>query len=264
MYQIETDPHTHTIASGHAFSTIEENVRYAAEVGITAIGMTDHYGEMFTPAHPSGIPFFTAFQNMPSLPSVIHGVRILAGVEIDIVDIEGHLYGWNIELPHRKGHNYCDFTLATRELTIASVHYMDKTNITMAQGTRMYCNVLRTPGVHVIGHPGRAGVPFDVKEVMQTAKETGKFIEINAHSFDFGQEVRDRCREIALAAMHYEVPVVVSSDAHSAYFIGHFDGATSMLASIGFPQELIANRTLDTLLAGLSNADTKCGRKRQV
>lgn len=36
------DAHTHTIASGHAYSTLLENVNYAAEKGLELIGITDH------------------------------------------------------------------------------------------------------------------------------------------------------------------------------------------------------------------------------
>ena len=36
MYKILTDTHTHTIFSGHAYSTIEENVRAAKEQGMEA------------------------------------------------------------------------------------------------------------------------------------------------------------------------------------------------------------------------------------
>ena len=36
------DPHTHTIASTHAYSTLTENVRHAAQIGLELIGITDH------------------------------------------------------------------------------------------------------------------------------------------------------------------------------------------------------------------------------
>ena len=36
------DMHTHTVASGHAFSTFKENVEEAAAKGLCAMGMSDH------------------------------------------------------------------------------------------------------------------------------------------------------------------------------------------------------------------------------
>ena len=34
MIKIKTDTHTHTLASGHAYSTIEENLRAGKEQGL--------------------------------------------------------------------------------------------------------------------------------------------------------------------------------------------------------------------------------------
>lgn len=251
MYTVKVDPHTHTIASGHGFSTIEENARHAAERGLEAIGMADHYSPHFTPMRDDKYPQFGPMLNMAALPKVIHGVRILASAEIDIVDTDGHLFTWDVELPYgpHKGRSVLDGLLSTREFAIAGVHdFRNARSTSKADGTRMYCNVLRTPGVHAISHPGRAGVPFDVKEVVQVAKETGVMLEINDHSFDFGPEVHAFCREIATTCAELEAPVIVSSDAHSAFFVGVFDKALSMLAEIGFPQSLIANESLEKLM----------------
>ena len=48
MYSILTDLHTHTIYSGHAFSTIGENAAEAARNGLEAIAMTDHFSSFMT------------------------------------------------------------------------------------------------------------------------------------------------------------------------------------------------------------------------
>ena len=71
MYTVTVDPHTHTIFSGHAFSTIEENARHAKEAGMEAIGMSDHYSPLFTQKDDRGFPIWGAWMNMPALPPVI-------------------------------------------------------------------------------------------------------------------------------------------------------------------------------------------------
>ena len=38
----EVDVHTHTIASGHAYSTIQEMAAAAAEKGLKVLGITEH------------------------------------------------------------------------------------------------------------------------------------------------------------------------------------------------------------------------------
>ena len=36
------DIHTHAVASGHAYSTVDENLRWAAEQGLQLVALTDH------------------------------------------------------------------------------------------------------------------------------------------------------------------------------------------------------------------------------
>lgn len=40
------DLHTHTVASGHAFSTLKENIEEAAAKELKAMGTSDHYSAM--------------------------------------------------------------------------------------------------------------------------------------------------------------------------------------------------------------------------
>lgn len=40
--KIELDVHTHTIASGHAFSTLQEMAQAAAGKGLKVLGITEH------------------------------------------------------------------------------------------------------------------------------------------------------------------------------------------------------------------------------
>ena len=73
--RILMDLHTHTVASGHAYSTIMENAKAAAEKGLEGIAMTDH-----GPAMPGGAHLYH-FWNLTALPQQIAGVRVLRGVE---------------------------------------------------------------------------------------------------------------------------------------------------------------------------------------
>ncbi len=259
MYTVKVDPHTHTIASVHAFSTLGENALVAKEKGLEAIAMTDHFGEDFLPVSISGKNMIPAAMNLKSFPNELFGVKTLMGTEIDIVDKDGHLYGWNQVMFEGayKGMIQLDALLSTREITIASYHQaiVEGEELTKGEGTRMYINVLQTPGVHILGHIGRPKVPFDIEVVVKEAKKLGKIIEINNHSFGFGEKIGKRCKEIALACAEEGTYITVSSDAHSAHHIGEFSLTLQMLKEIDFPQKLIANESLEKLLGIIKKAN---------
>lgn len=242
LIKIKVDPHTHTIASGHAFSTVQENAFHAGEMGLEAIAMTDHFGPMFW---GSDGPRFGTDINMQALPKVIYGVRILAGTEICIVDFDGNLAGQDIydKLSGKK--SLCDFLLDSREVTIASLHYFEgMENGTAEQFTDMYCNVAKNSKVDIIGHCGRMNFPFDIKKVLLTAKENNTCIEINSSTL-YRKDAQPKCEKIARYCKELEVPIVVGSDAHSSFYVGEFGNALTMLERIDFPEELVINSSAE-------------------
>ena len=71
MQLLVVDPHTHTIASTHAYSTILENAKAAAERGIKLLGITDH-----APAIEDS-PHVLYFRNLHVLDRELYGVKML-------------------------------------------------------------------------------------------------------------------------------------------------------------------------------------------
>jgi putative hydrolase len=88
--EIVADLHVHTIASGHGYSTVLENVQVAKRKGLLVLGVADH-----TPSMPGG-PSPLYFEARGHFPREVLGVRLYFGAEVDIVDEEGHL-----DLPER-------------------------------------------------------------------------------------------------------------------------------------------------------------------
>jgi putative hydrolase len=80
ILKYEVDVHCHTIASGHAYSTIIENALEAAKKGLKMIAVTDH-----GPALGEGINRYY-FGNMVVIPRQIEGVYVLRGIEANIKD----------------------------------------------------------------------------------------------------------------------------------------------------------------------------------
>lgn len=260
---IKTDTHTHTLASGHAYSTIEENARQAATAGMEAIGITDHFSGLFCDS--SNYNNYSNFMNYRALPDTWHGVRVLHGAEVDIANLDGQLFGHDLKVPFVIPEigpvTYEQSLLNNLDYVIASVHDRQiAKDATLTQTTQMYCNVLKHPKVLIIGHIGRAQVPFDMDEVLLTAKALNKMIELNESSFSYPEHITDMCQKIAVRCAELDVKVAIGSDAHSAYYVGRFQKIPQMLEKIHFPQHLIGNATLQSLEEMITLSGARDGR----
>ena len=83
--RIAADTHCHTIASTHAYSTWMELIQEAARMDLCALAVTDHASAM------PGSPGKWYFQNMTCIPKVVQGVRVLKGMEANVIDYDGTL-----------------------------------------------------------------------------------------------------------------------------------------------------------------------------
>ena len=79
------DLHTHTIASGHAYNTMNEMIAAAKLRGLEIYGITEHAPRM------NGSCTEMYFQNFRILPREKDGMTVLHGVELNILDAEGHV-----------------------------------------------------------------------------------------------------------------------------------------------------------------------------
>lgn len=252
MIKIKTDTHTHTLASGHAYSTIEENLRAGKEQGLELVGITDHFSSFFVPS--TDFACFGFFINKKALPEVWHGVRLLFGAEVDIIDLKGNLFGHDLYIPYPNKNGvkltYEEGILNRLDYLIASVHYKDfAANSTVVENTELYIKALEHENVKILGHIGRSGLEFDIDEVVKAAKSLNKMIEINEASFGHGETVRERCLKVALACAKYGTKIAVNSDAHSSFEIGKYPNTEHFLDEIDFPVELIGNRDAETFLS---------------
>ena len=193
-YNIQTDLHTHTIVSGHAYSTLEENIRAAADRGLRAIAVTEHGPSM--EGAPSGIHFM----NYRILPREHLGVRILRGVELNILNYDG-----DVDLPSG--------SLKKLDFVLASFHEIITPPGSSEENTRAWLNVIRNPLIDCLGHPGRGPYPYDLDCVIEACAEHDKAVEVNNHSLR-NLMTRERCAMIIERCKAYNVYVAVNSDAH--------------------------------------------------
>jgi putative hydrolase len=220
--KIIADMHVHSTASFHAYSTILENISYAAKMGLKAMATTDH-GPLLPDA-----PHEWFFHNIRALPREIDGVKLVRGIEGNIVDLEG-----NLDLPN--------WALERLDWVIASFHgdVIQPSNI--ENHTKAYINIAKNPDVDAIGHSGQEAYKYEYEKAIKVFKEYGKIVELNELSFIGRPGSTVNCVEIAKLCKKYEVTVVVNSDSHFATHIGKFPKVLKMLDEIDFPEKLVLN-----------------------
>lgn len=261
---LRCDTHTHTLFSRHAYSTIEENVGAARDTGLELLVSTDHFSDML-------FPDFRNYKNYQYLstchiwPLEWKGITLLRGCEADIVDLDGHLFGYDIPIDHNVvGDPYKEGSRSLYDRVTEKMHYVIGSvhstrfaaNAGSAACTEAYLRVLEDPKILMLGHIGRSGLPIEIDPILLRAKELHKLIEINSHSMESGGRVVEKCRRIAERCAELGVSIAVNSDAHVSADIGNFRNVPAMLEEIHFPEELIATRSRESFLAALRMAHT--------
>lgn len=217
------DTHCHTIASGHAYSTITEIAEAASAKGLKLIAMTDH-----GPAMPGG-PHIFHIGNQRVMPDYIKGVRVLKGVEANILDFAG---GLDIQESYLKN----------LEIVIASFHDVCIAPGSVEENTAALVEAMKNPYVDIIAHPGNPYYPIDIDRFIECAFDTGTLIEINNSSFIGSRKgSAENCRRIARKAKEKGVKLVAGSDCHISFDVGRFDKVEEIFEEIGMPEELVIN-----------------------
>lgn len=225
-YSIIGDFHTHTMVSQHAYSTVQELVLASKRQGFQALAITDHGPEVLDGA------IAHHFLCMDSLPQTADGIRLYKGAEVNIKNFSGR-----IDLP--------EHILRKLDFTIASFHIEAITPGTLEENTATWIAVVQNPYVDCMGHAGNPLYPFHHEEVIREVKKQGKTIEVNANSFILRKGSEQNCAHLIELCKAYQVPVVVSSDAHTAWGIGEVAPALELLRSLDYPPEMILNHTFE-------------------
>lgn len=228
---MKIDLHTHTVLSGHAYSTLKENIDEAARLGLEAIAVTDH-----GPAMPGATDFFQAVNLANAVPSHVNGVRVVYGIEANIIDYKG-----TIDLPKDFG--------ARLEYILASLHGICLIPRGEKENTDTVLLAMEKELIDAVAHPDDPNFPIDYQRLCEGAKKYKVALEINNMSLK--GIVRKKCREQTLkmlkCAKELGVYIVVGSDAHFYTGIGDLKLSEEILREVNYPEELIVNSSLERL-----------------
>jgi len=240
--EIEVDLHVHTLASGHGYSTVTELARAAVERGLKGIAITEH-----GPAMPGGPhPYF--FGNIRTIPDEIYGIRIIKGIEANVIDLQGTL---DIEDEYAQR---LDF------LAVSLHRDTGYTGRTRSDHTQALINAAARPGVGMIVHPCLTRYPVDPDALAGAAAELDVILEVNNRSFDARtgfREDRKACLRMLHLARKLGVMVALNSDAHFWTEVGDVKNAIEIASAAGLTPDQIINADLDRFLRFLRDKDQR-------
>lgn len=235
------DLHIHTSANPHAYSTLEENIRSAREKNMKVIAITNH-----GPALQDS-PHWWSLVNMRVIPEYVGELRVLKGVETNIIDENG-----NFDINQRI-YDVMDIILCGLHTVEA---YGDPTNI--IKNTKAVVNMIRSQKIDIMVHLGNPQFPLEYEIVVQEATKAGVAIELNNSSLRAsrkGSEVN--CRKILELCKKYDTYVSLGTDSHISYDIGEFSKVQELVDEIGYPMEKILNFSVENLEAFLKERKEK-------
>ena len=224
---LEVDTHTHTILSGHAWSTLRENCCAARGRGMKGLCLTEH-----APGIEGGAPSFIP-HSQRMLPQEVEGIRVYQGIEVNILDHQNHL-----DIPEE----YLK---------------MDR-----AANTATYLEILKNPYVDIIGHADDPSVPCDFEAIVQEAQHQGKLLELNNNSTTAHRPGSlPSLKQYILCCKAHSQRVCVASDAHFDTMVGNVAPIMALLDELEFPQQLIVNLRQETFEAYLREREARIGSR---
>ncbi len=226
LMHIRIDTHTHSVASGHAYSTIDDLARGARRRGLAGFVLTDHGPGMPGGTHPYH------FGNLRIIPKRIHGVRFFSGVEANIMDLAG-------------GVDLADYLLRRLDFVLAGFHDICFDPGSLADNTKAMIAALENPLIDAISHPGNPQFPVDQRAVVRAAVHYGKALEINNSSFRIRTGSAASCSDLAAICAQEGALVVCGSDAHYWRDVGNVPLALDLIKAAGIPKDRVVNASVD-------------------
>ncbi|NRB69475.1 MAG: phosphatase [Vibrio sp.] len=214
--KLVVDTHTHTYASGHAYSTLIENAKLAKMNGLEMFCTTDHAESM------PGAPHYWFFSNQRVLPRFIEGVAVIRGIESNILNIQGEV---DIHPSSQKNLDWA----------IASFHEAVFRPASEKEHTEALINTIRSGRIDALGHLGNPNFDFDYQSVLACAKDNNVAIEINNTTLKGNSRVGsvERCYEIAKIGKELGMYFTTGSDAHFCHEVGNLSLVSKLMDDVG-------------------------------
>lgn len=223
------DAHMHTIASGHAYSTLSEMIATGRQKGLKLVGITEHTNKMPGTCHE--IYFF----NFKVIPRQQDGIEVRMGAEVNIMDYYGNT-------------DFSEIAFSKIDYAIASLHDNCIDPGSQEENTSAIIGAMKHPKIKIIGHPDNGYYPVDYEKLAKAAKEYHVLLELNnssAHPVTGRLNSRQNIKTMLKFCKQYQTDLIIDSDAHISYDVGNHIYIHEILDEVSFPESLIVNTSVD-------------------
>ncbi|MFH0875277.1 MAG: PHP domain-containing protein [archaeon] len=222
------DLHTHTVNSGDGLNTLYEMAQEAGRKGLKILGCVSH-GPSFNSSYPHD-----AYCVFERVNKELFGVRILMGIEMNIIDESGRI---DVK---ENSHKFIMAKLAGLHEDLGSIE----------KNTNAIFNAIANPNVHIITHP-YCYFKTDIEKIALAAVKYNKLLELNNSTFKYNMEripwQLDSARKMVAVLKKHNHKLIINSDAHVASDLGEDMAVLSYKKELGLADEMIINSDLITL-----------------
>jgi putative hydrolase len=230
---LKVDLHTHTIASGHAWGTLFENVKEAKKKGMELLALTDHGPAIL------GAPTKVYFESLSRVPKIIEGLRILSGVEANIINNEGKI-------------DLTDEILKKLDIVILGLHYdCGYIDQGVEKNTEVLIKAMKNPYVKMISHPYSSRLKINIEKVTKETMKKNILLEINASYFlknRLNPEEINKMKIMIKLLKDNNQKMIINSDAHNPYEVGDFSKVIAKFDELGLSEDDLLNNNPKAVL----------------
>lgn len=236
---IIADMHTHTIFSGHALSTLQENIYAAEKAGMKYIAVTDHYYNSGSALDRKNEVTRLKYIERDANPNGT-GVYVIGGAEYNIGQEPDKWkklakLSWNIVGIH-------SFFMDIQSVTLRELYDMFETAADKFRGFAHIERNLYKVENYSHGNNLDSDIKRFLENIVSLAKERDIFLEVNESSLLRENNIPYEHMKYWLGvAKELECKIYLGSDAHFSGKIGMFENSIKLLDEISYPIELVLN-----------------------
>ena len=224
------DLHVHSEASLCGRMSMQEIVQAAKAAGLAGVAVTDH-------GLRAGVPAQHFEDFVRAYPAVVDGVRVLKGIELNVVTREGE-----VDMPMQVLDGFDWVALGLHGTEGLPTNRGPERN-----ADALVAALTKNPWIDVVVHPTQHSYPVDFGRLLPVMAERGVAFEINECNHHYGRSSVEYTADILRDAVRRQVPIVASSDAHSVHEIGKNDCIRRILTKAGVDPGVVVNATAETL-----------------